>query len=310
MNIKTMLQPASRIAYKIYGKVQKHAPELLLGSGLVSMAAGTIVACERTTKAEDILDETRQRLDKVREAEARKDELNYTERDKRRDLAIIYGQTGLKFAKLYWPAAALECLGIACVLGSYGIMRSRNVALTAAYTALETSYSQYRRRVREKLGDDEDAYFRTGLASKMIEVTEKDENGNEKVVRTEQKVFDPDNAGVSTFARWFDETNPEFSKSPMNNLTFLMAQQKHANYLLKSRGYVFLNDVYDMLSIPRCPQGQAVGWLKDENNGGSGFVDFGIHDGYRQMCRDFVNGYEKAILLDFNIDPTPIWNKI
>lgn len=310
MNIKTMLQPTSRIAYKIFGKIQKHAPELLLGGGLMSMVAGTIVACERTTKAEDILNETRQRLHKVREAETQKEELNYTEQDKCRDLTIIYGQTCLNFAKLYWFAATLECLGIACILGSYGIMHGRNVALTAAYTALETSYSQYRHRVREKLGDNEDTYFRTGLAPRVIELTEKDEDGKEKIVTTEQKVFDPDNAGVSVFARWFDESNPEFSKSPTHNLMFLTAQQKHANYLLQSRGYLFLNDVYDLLNIPRCPQGQAVGWLKDEGNGGEGLVDFGIHDGYRKMCRDFVNGYEKAILLDFNIDPKPIWDKI
>lgn len=310
MNVKGMLQPVSRVAYKIYGKAMKHSPEILLGGGLAAMVAGAIVACERTTKAEDILDTMQRRLNTIHEAEEKKEEFGYSDQQKRHDLAKIYAQAGGRFVKLYWPAVAMECLGAACILGSYGIMRSRNVALTAAYTALETSFDQYRRRVRDKLGEDEDLYFKTGLAPKTIEITEKDEDGKEKTVKTEQKVFDPDSAGVSTYARWFDETNPEFSRDPTHNLSFLMAQQKHANFLLTSHGYLFLNDVYDMLGIPRCPQGQAVGWLKDGRSGGDGIVDFGIHDGYRKMCRDFVNGYEKAILLDFNIDPEPIWDKI
>lgn len=309
MDIKTMFQPVTRVAYKVYGKAVKHSPELLLGGGLAAMVAGAIVACERTTKAEEILDKTRTSLDAIHAAEEN-EIADYTQQDKRKDLTLVYAKTAGGFVKLYWPAIALEALGAVCILSSYGIMRSRSAALTAAYTALENSYSEYRRRVREKLGDEEDLYFKTGLRPKAIEITEKDENGVEKTVKTEQKVFDPDHADVSTFARWFDETCPEYSNSDLHNLNFLMAQQKHANYLLKAHGYLFLNDVYDMLGLQRSPQGQAVGWMRDDRCGGQGYVDFGIHDGYRQSARNFVNGYEKKILLDFNIDPQPIWDKI
>lgn len=309
MDIKTMLQPVTRVAYKVYGKAVKHSPELLLGGGIAAMVAGTIIACERTTKAEEILDKAHESLDAIHTAETAEN-VEYTPDDKRKDLALVYAKTAGGFLKLYWPAIALEAAGAACILTSHGIMRRRNAAITAAYTALEHGYSEYRRRVREKLGEEDDLYFKTGLKPKAIEITEKDENGVEKTVKTEQKVFDPDHADVSTFARWFDETCDEYSNSDVHNLNFLMAQQKHANFLLRSHGYLFLNDVYDMLGIPRCPQGQAVGWMRDGRCGGQGFVDFGIHDGYRQSARNFVNGYEKKILLDFNIDPEPIWDKI
>lgn len=310
MNVKNMLAPVTRVVYKAYGKTAKHAPEILLAGGLVSMVAGAIVACERTTKAEEIIDQAKESIDTIHKVE--KDELvEYTQQDKRKDLTLVYTKTGLKFAKLYLPAVALEALGIACILSSYGIMRSRNAALTAAYTALEHSYSEYRRRVREKLGEEEDLYFRTGMETKAVELTEKDENGLEKVTKTEENVFNPNNEPIGPYHRWFDEKNPNYQRDHNANKNFLISIQKYCQIKLNMQGYLFLNDVYDMLGFPRCPQGQAVGWLRGCDAGGNGIVDFGLRDGYRRpSVRDFQNDREYVVLLDFNVDPQPIWDKI
>jgi hypothetical protein len=49
--------------------------------------------------------------------------------------------------------------------------------------------------------------------------------------------------------------------------------------------------------------GHEVGWVYDEKNPvGDNFVDFGIYDLYNERARAFVNGYERTILLDFNVD--------
>ena len=310
MNVKTIIEPVTRAAYKVYGKVLKHSPEILLGSGLTAMVAGAVIAVEKTMTVEPIVTVAEEKLRQIREAEQAPD-ISYSKQDKGHDLVQVYVSTGAQLAKHYWTSVALECVGVACILSSYGIMRSRNAALTAAYTALERGFNEYRQRVRDTYGEEEDRYFRTGLRTKEIEIKERDESGNETTKTVEAKVFDPDHAGVSTFARWFDETNDNYVNSSTHNLSFLTSIQKLANRSLQRNGYIFLNDVYDMLGIPRCQQGQAVGWLRDtDKGGGQGFVDFGIYDGYRASCRDFVNGYEKKILLDFNIDPVPIWDQI
>ena len=58
-----------------------------------------------------------------------------------------------------------------------------------------------------------------------------------------------------------------------------------------------------MLGIEETRAGQVVGWVYDEKNPvGDNFVDFGIYDLYNEKARDFVNGRERSILLDFNID--------
>jgi hypothetical protein len=39
------------------------------------------------------------------------------------------------------------------------------------------------------------------------------------------------------------------------------------------------------------------------------YINFGIFDGTTEVLRDFVNGLEGAILLDFNVDGV-IYNKL
>ena len=74
--------------------------------------------------------------------------------------------------------------------------------------------------------------------------------------------------------------------------------------MLKSRGHLFLNEVYDLLDIPRSKAGQVVGWVYNKNNNvkGDNYVDFNIYDITDKAKRSFVNGYERTILLDFNVD--------
>ena len=87
------------------------------------------------------------------------------------------------------------------------------------------------------------------------------------------------------------------------NLFFLKAQQELANHMLIANGFLFLNDVYDMLGIDRSIAGQTVGWVYDKNmqDHGDNYVDFGIQEVYRKKS-DEPGDYEKVFLLDFNVD--------
>ena len=55
-----------------------------------------------------------------------------------------------------------------------------------------------------------------------------------------------------------------------------------------------------MLGIPRTKAGQVVGWIFDKDNPiGDNYVDFGL---LNTQNEDFVNGYKRSVLLDFNVD--------
>lgn len=303
MNKNEIMTKMGRTFHRTGLKLKKHSPEILLVVGVVGTVASTVMACKATTKVGDILEDTKTQVDKVHTAiehpELCKEE--YTVEDSKKDLAIIYTQTGIQLAKLYAPAIVLGALSLTSILASHNIIRKRNIALAAAYTTLDKSFKEYRGRVIERFGEALDRELKYNIKTKEIEETVIDENGNEQTVTKSVEVADPNQ--YSQFARFYDETCAGWERDSEYNLMTLNHKQNYANDILKTRGHLFLNEVYDMLGIPRSKAGNIVGWVYDEKNPvGDNFVDFGIYNIYSEKARDFVNGYEKSILLDFNVD--------
>ena len=291
----------------VKGQVQKHSPEILMGVGVVGVVTSTVMACKATMKLNDILEESKETRDKIKEVENNpKYEDKYSPEDAKKDLAINYVQTGMKVAKLYAPAVLLGGASLGCLLASNDILRKRNAALSAAYMTVDKSFKEYRNRVTERFGEEVEKEIRYGIKAEQIETTVVDEDGNETTVTDTVKTMDPNS--YSDYARFFDAASPYWQNDPEYNLMFLKAQQQYANDLLRAKGRLFLNDVYDMLGIEKTKAGQVVGWVYDrENPNGDNFVDFGIYDMSKERVRAFVNGYETNILLDFNVDGN-IWN--
>lgn len=275
--------------------LQKNSPGILFGAGIVGMVGSTVLACRATLKLETVMDEAKSKLDIAKTLQHD----DYSENDRQRDISLIYFQTSVKVAKLYGPAIVVGGASIAALTSSHNILNKRNAALTAAYTALEKGFNEYRARVIEKYGEEQDRDFRYGAHQVEIE----DESGKKKKV-TRVLPGDP-----SIYARFFDYNSSSWSKEPEYNLIFLKCQQNYANDLLRSRGHVFLNEVYDMLGIPRSRAGAVVGWLLTPDGQTDNYVSFGVFEGNTDVARDFVNGFEGAILLDFNVDGL-IWDKI
>ena len=298
-----ILNNMSRTFSKVNFQLKKHSPEIMVIAGVVGVVTSAVMACKATTKVNDILEETKEKASQVHEvlADESISKEKYSEEDGKKDLAIIYTQAGVKFIKLYGPSIALGALSIASILTSHHIMHKRNIALAAAYTAIDTSFKGYRNRVIERFGEELDKELRYNIKAKEIEETVVDENGEEQTIKKTVNVVDP--TVFSDYAKCYDDGCAGWTKDAEMNLYFLKRQQDWANERLKSRGYLFLNEVYDMLGIPRTKAGQCVGWVYDEKNPhGDNFVDFGIYNLYNEKSRDFVNGYERVNWLDFNVD--------
>lgn len=121
-----------------------------------------------------------------------------------------------------------------------------------------------------------------------------------KVEETEEK---SETKSYSDYARFFDELCPGWTKDAEYNLNFLRIQQQYANEILKTKGHIFLNEVYDLIGIPHTKAGQVVGWVYDKDNPiGDNFVDFGLYNLETEQNVEFVNGRKRTILLDFNVD--------
>ena len=287
--------------------VEKHSPEILAGVGVVGVVASTVMACKATMKLNDILEESKETRDKIKEVESNpRYEAEYSHEDAKKDLTINYTQTAMKIAKLYAPAVILGSASLGCLLASNDILRKRNAALSAAYMTVDKSFKEYRQRVVDRFGEEVEKEIRYNIKAEEVTSTVVTEDGSETTVTETVKTMDPNL--YSDYAKFFDEASPYWQKDPEYNLMFLKSQQQYATDLLRARGRLFLNEVYDMLGIEKTKAGQIVGWVYNpENPIGDNFVDFGIFDMSKERVRAFVNGYEPNILLDFNVDGN-IWD--
>lgn len=294
----------TRALHKVGFQLKKHSPEIFVVAGVAGTVVSTVMACKATTKVNPILEEAKAMIDNIH-AIAEKPDTEYTKEDTNKALAITYTKTGLELAKLYGPAVLLGAASITCILTSHKILRKRNIALAAAYATEHIGFKEYRGRLIERFGEELDKELKYNIKAKEVEEVVTNEDGTETTVKKTVNVADPNLN--SDYARFFDEYCTGWSKVPEYNLVFLKQQQNYANDILKTRGHLFLNEVYDMLGIARTQAGQIVGWVYDlEHPVGDNFVDFGIYDLYDERKRDFVNGRERSILLDFNVDGN-IW---
>lgn len=284
--------------------LQKYSPEILLGAGIVGAVAATVLACKATLKADEIVQCAKEDLAKI-EIVHQDETAKYTEQDYLKDKAIVFAKAGVSFGKLYGPALGLGAASIVAILSSHGIMTRRQVGLVAAYNIVAESFSKYRQRVVDELGLDADKRFRFGVKEEEIEVEEQvGEGENKKLVKKKVKVAKETVFG-SDYARMFDTYNVNYQKDPLHNMYFLTIKQTYFNDMLRARGHVFLNEVYEELGFPKTKAGQVVGWIKREKGDprGDGNIDFDLFNTYNSNTRrDFINGFEPSILLDFNVD--------
>lgn len=283
--------------------LRKHSPRIAFVGGVTSGLASTVLACRATLRLSDVLTEAEELKAKAEALYSGGENDEYPPKKYEKDLTVIKVKTILNVTKLYAPSAGLAMLSVALLTGSHITMNRRNASLTAAYATVDQAFEKYRQRVVDQLGTEADRDFRYG--TEQVKESVEGDDGKKKTV-THTRV---DSSQMpSKYARFFDELCNDWKSNPEYNRAFLQCQQTYMNDMLKARGHVFLNEVYDALGIPRTKEGQVVGWVL--NKGGDNFVDFGIFDDLTNpKVRDFVNGREYSILLDFNVDGL-IYDKI
>ena len=282
--------------------LKKHSPEILIGVGIVATVGAVVSAVVATKKVQPVIEEGKGDIKYVKMMHGPNEAEYYdsgepvnmpAKKEYPRELTKAYLKCGAKITLRYIPTAVLTTTAIGAFLGAYGIVNRRNVALTAAYTAVNEAFNVYREAVKKELGDEKDHQFLQGLS----EVATTNEDGS---VSTELVPVNKTASDYSQYSVFFDEANPNWRPSAEANKAFLRCQQNFANEILRVDGHIFLNQVYELLGLPHTSAGAIVGWVIGEGN--QNHVDFGIFDPSSEAARAFVNGYEPSILLDFNVD--------
>ena len=298
--MKHLPTPVANVVGRNALRVQKHSPAILFGVGVVGFGATIVTASRATVKAKAIIDEHVTSMGEIDQATALGADENakgsYSDDDRRNDHFYIWARTCVGLTRLYLPSIALATLSIGSFAGAQYILNARNASLAAAAKLAEAAYDKYRDRVIEEFGAEKDEELRLGLKANKVSVT--DEEGKEK----KETMMTVSEDSPSMYARFFDEFNKNFNKNDRQlNRLFLSTQQNYLNDVLKVRGHVFLNEVYDALGMERTSAGAVVGWAITKD-GTDNFIDFGVFNSNDLQKRMFVNGDERAVLLDFNVN--------
>lgn len=304
---KPDMTKVTRAFHKVGFQLKKHSPEILIVTGIVGVVTSAVMACKATTKVNTIVEKHKKNVNDIHDVVADVEAgiiptEDYTPEDQKKDITIVYAKTGLEFVKLYAPSVTLGVLSIAAILTSNNILRKRNVALAAAYATTEKLFKDYRGRVIDRFGQEIDRELRYNIKAREIEETTVTEDGSEVTEKKTVKVAE--GPFYDEFTRIFDESSSCFVKNAERNKYFVLQVENWANIKLREQGFLFLNDVYEALGFDKTPGGQVVGWVYDEKNPiGENRVDFGIFDDtYVKNNARFINGYERAVILNFNHD--------
>lgn len=272
--------------------IEDSSPTILTAVGCVAVVGSAVLAVRQGLKHHnEVIDNHHEMIDAVNLCHDNPDVYEkrmgekYTEEDYKKDLAISYAQTAGLFIKTYGPSLAMMAVGIGCICKGHSIMLGRTAALSSALNALQAAWNK-----RNEVAKVEQKAVAKG---DTIDVPETATNNSVKNVVLKKDLFN------SPYSRTFDSSSRNWEPSRDYQLLFLKTQQNMANDLLRTRGHVFLNEIYDMLDLPRSPEGALVGWVKSPDNG-DGFVDFNLSDP-RNFPEDpnFIAGAWK---LDFNVD--------
>lgn len=301
-------------------KAKKYTPEICVISGIAVGCYALYTACKETLKIEDILDETKQKLEMVHNNEPDEDGEEklegYSKKNAAKDKTMVYIQTICKLAKNYAPAAGLCLVSLALILGGFGILKKRHIALTTAYSGLSESYKKYRETIASKYGKDVDMKSLLGVEEKIKTTEEEDEKGNRTVKEETGISVKHKPSDDSDYVVLFSENTARSWKSQADfNHGFLISTERYCNQLLHTRGHLFLNEVYDALGMKHTTTGALCGWVL--NDAGDNFVSFGIneyHDGKNRLVTEDAMGFQPYgrdadFWLEFNCQGT-IYDKI
>ena len=170
--------------------------------------------------------------------------------------------------KLYIPAVSTGVVTCSSIVFANRITTKRAAALATAYSLSERAYAEYRDKVVEKLGKEDEAEIRKEVARKRIDAAPPGE------------IFINEADGVLCH----DAYSGRFFRSSKNAIE---AARNELNYNILKSDYVTLSDFYDKIGLPHTSVSDEMGW-NSENQLEIGWSAVETPDGRPCLSYDFA----------------------
>lgn len=281
---------------------KKHAPEILIGTGIVGFVGTVISACKATTKAHELIEEKERREENV---DICLNDLatadRYTQADAERDLKIIQTQTKWGIVKAYIPTVTMGVASIVLVLSGYRILNTRYVGVAAAYKTLEAGFERYRGNVVDRFGEEVDRQMLYSIKADELEATREDQKqrklaeGDKKALKNYKSTYATNDYII--FDQYSDRWQRNWTADQV--YSYLRQKESEANDMLMIRGHLFENEVRDMLGVDRTPAGCVVGWLRPKHIGcgQTKLVSFGLDEMPEEQLRAILSTHRNEDII-------------
>lgn len=276
MNLPMIFSKALRVSKNVAGNgllaARKHAPELMIGAGIVGFGATIFETVKATNRTNEVLDEKEATIATIEAARDDYSEEEYSCRTYERDIKEANRRAKWGIVRAWAPVATLGGASVISVLGGYRILNGRYVATAAAYKVLENGFERYRGNVVERFGKDMDYELLHDIKAEELEKARKEQaenkeieadNKRRKVLKKHKKT-----AYAEVYNGIFDEYSDRWQRywNAEQVLNYLKQKQNELNDKLAIRKHLFVNEVYDALGFERTPQGQVTGWIITKYN--------------------------------------------
>lgn len=283
--------PLTRMVGKVGFEVVKNSPTILLVAGIGLIGAGVYFACKKTLSPElhQAAGQLKFSLDQINDEDAPE---SYTTSakamDTAREFVIFFGKT----VKVYWLPALLLASGIGAICWSHAILTGRLAATTAALLAMTQAYEAERNaNYTERVDEDGRHYIEKSLDENLALT-----DGKGRILPNPYSIYiDKDN-----FPMWNE-------KDPRITSEYLKQAERDMNNKFRTKGVLFLNEVYDRLGMPPTDIGAVVGWIRYDKSCHISFVPIWMYDELGPEMQDWVHGRQRLgepgmdeVLLEFN----------
>lgn len=289
-------------------KTKKHAPEILVVTGIIATGAAIITACRATRKLDKIIEEHKEGLEKINVSveETKKfvdddgKEKTYTREVAKTDKFCTYRDTTFKLIKNYAIPAGLFIAGMTCFVASTVILKQREKAAIALFNGSLAAFNAYRSRVRDAVGDEVESKIYHGIDEVKVTDLKSDGTHEERIVKTASV---PHN--VFSF-RMNSQTCRFWEKDMRYNLTLAKSIEKDIDDMVFGEfggEPIELNSAFKKLGMLKCGAMMNVGWVPKKLGGHVNHVSFGLE---KYSMTDDEGGVDirdcDEIMLEFNCE--------
>ena len=215
------MRKLNRLIAKTQLFLKRNSSTILTGIGVVGVVATSVMAVKATPKAILLIEQAK---------EEKGEELTKFE------VVNVAGP-------VYIPAVVMGASTIACIVGANVLSRRQQASLMSAYAVLDSSYKDYKKKLKELYGEEADTEIRH-------EIVKDKHNDQEFSIPEGEELF-------------FDYNSLQYFHSTMEEV--LKAQYRFSrNYAIS--GYATLNELCDPFGIGRVDWGDEVGWSREASD--------------------------------------------